>query len=82
MHAPHVVVQVPSTGEASSGNGPLTSLPEAQVGVVSVAMESVGFALVAEQACVRGEAQLGIHASGDLAAVGLQVGIQVFATDS
>lgn len=78
MHAPHVVVQVPSTGETSSGNGPLTSLPETQVGVVSVAVESVGLALVTEQACVRGESQLGIHASGNLAAVGLQVRIQVF----
>lgn len=81
MYAAHVVVQVPSTWETGSRNGPFTSLPEAKVGIVSVAMESVGFAFVAEQACVRGETQLGIHASGDLAAVGLQVGIQVFTAE-
>lgn len=43
------------------------------MGVVSVAVESVGFALVAEEACVGGETELGIHAGGDLAAVGFQV---------
>ena len=79
MHAAHVVVQVPSTRESESGNGTITSLPQAQVRVVSVAVESVGFTLVTEQACVRGETQLGFQAGGDLAAVGLQVRIQVLA---
>jgi len=73
MHAPHVVVQVPSTRESESRNGTITSLPQTQVGVVSVTMESVGFALMAEQACVGGETQLGFQAGWDLAAIGLQV---------
>lgn len=44
-----------------------------------MAMQSVGFTLVAEQTGVGREAQLGINAGGDLAAVRLQMGIQVFA---
>lgn len=82
MHTAHVVEEVPSTWESISRNGAFTSFPQAEVGVISVAVESMGFALVAEEACVRGEAQLSIHASGDLAAVGLQVGVQVFAVGS
>lgn len=49
----HVVVQVPSTGESKSGYGSLTSLEQAQVGAFTVAVHSMGFALVAEEACVR-----------------------------
>jgi hypothetical protein len=79
VHAPHVVVQVPSTRESEARNGTVTSLPQAEVGVVPVSMESVSFALVAEQACVGGETQLGFQAGGDLAAVGFQVGIQILA---
>lgn len=82
MHTPHVVVQVPSTWETVSGDGALASFPQAEMGVVAVAVESVGFALMAEQACVGGEPQLGIHAGRDLAPVGLQVGIQIFAVVS
>ena len=44
----HVVVQVPSTWESKSGHGSLASFEEAQVGVISVAVESVGFTFVAE----------------------------------
>lgn len=44
-----------------------------------MAMQSVCFALMAEQARVGRKAQLGIHAGRDLAAVGLQVRIQIFA---
>lgn len=47
--------------------------------VVAVAVEPVGLALVAEETGVGGELQLGVHAGGDLAAVGLQVRVQVFA---
>lgn len=79
MHAPHVVVQIPSTRKSESRNGTITSLPQAQVGVISVAMESVGLALMAEQACVGGETQVGFQTGRGLAAVGLQVGIQIFA---
>lgn len=79
VHAAHVVVQVPSTGESISSDGSFASVPKAEVRVVSVAMQSVGFALMAEQARVGRKAQLGIHAGRDLAAVGLQVRIQIFA---
>lgn len=46
--------------------------------VVAVAVEPVGLALVAEETGVGGELQLGVHAGGDLAAIGLQVRVQVF----
>lgn len=39
----------------------------------------MGFALVAEEASVRGETQHVVHAGGVLATVGLQVGVQVLA---
>lgn len=55
MHSPHVVVQVPSTRETVSRDGSFTSFPQAEMGVVSVAVESMGFALMTEQACVRRE---------------------------
>lgn len=78
VHPPHVVEQVPSTRESISGHGSLASFPQAEVRVVSVAMESVGLALVTEEAGIGGKPQLGIHAGGNLAPVGLQVGVQVF----
>lgn len=49
------------------------------MGAFSVAVHSVGFALVAEEACVRGETQHVVHARRVLAPVGLQVGVQVLA---
>lgn len=79
VHSSHVVEQVPSTRESKSGHGSVASFPEAEVGVVSVAVESVGLTLVTEKTGVRGETQLGSHAIRDLAAIGLQVGVQVFA---
>lgn len=79
MNTLHVVVQVPSTGEPKSRHGSLTSLEQAQMGAFSVAVHSMGFTLVAEEACVRGESQHVVHAGGVLAPVGLQVGVQVFA---
>lgn len=79
VHTSHVVEQIPPAGESVAGHRPVTTLKQAQVGVISVTVESMGFALVAEKACVRRELQLGIHAGGHLAAVGLQVGVQVFA---
>lgn len=48
------------------------------MGVVSVTVQSMGLTLVAEQACVGGELQLSIHAGGNLAAVWLQVRVQIF----
>lgn len=79
VDSPHVVVQVPSTRESKSNDGSITSFKEAQMGVISVAVESVGLTLMTEKTGVRGETQLGNHAIWDLAAVGLQVGVQVFA---
>ena len=48
VHATHVVVQVPSPWESISWNGAFTALPQAEVGIISMAMQSVGLALVAE----------------------------------
>jgi hypothetical protein len=78
VDTPHVVKKVPSAGESISGNGTVASFKEAEMRVVSMAMESMSFALVTEEACVGRELQLGIHAGGHLATVWLQVGIQIF----
>jgi hypothetical protein len=75
----HVIVEVPSPGESIAWHGTFTALPQTEVGVISVSMESVGLTLVAEEASVRREAELGINAGRGLAAVGLQVGVQVLA---
>lgn len=74
----HVVVQVPSTGESKSRNRSFTSLEQAQVGAFSVTVHSMGFALVAEEACVGGETQHVVYTGGVLAPVGFQVGVQIF----
>lgn len=74
----HVVVEVPAAGEAVAWDGTVASFEEAEVGVVAVAVEAVGFALVTEEAGVGGELELGVHAGGDLAAVGLEVRVKVF----
>lgn len=75
----HVVVEVPAAGESIARDGAVAALEEAEVRVVAMAMEAVSLALVAEETGVGGELQLGVHAGGDLAAVGLQVRVQVFA---
>lgn len=49
------------------------------MGAFPVAVHSVGFTLVAEEACVGGETQHVVQARGVLAPVGLQVGVQVLA---
>lgn len=38
MHATHVVVKVPSPWESIPGNGTFTALPQAEMGVISMAM--------------------------------------------
>lgn len=80
VDAPHVVKEVPPTGKSISGNRTVASFKKAKVRVVSMAMESMSFALVAEEACIGRELQLGIHAGRHLATVWLQVGIQIFTT--
>lgn len=75
----HVVVEVPAAGEAVARDRAVASFKEAEVGVVAVAVEAVGLALVTEETSVGGELELSVHAGRDLAAVGLQVRVQVFA---
>lgn len=48
MDPPHVVKEVPATGETISRDGTVASFKETKMGVVSVAMETVGFALMTE----------------------------------
>jgi hypothetical protein len=78
MHSPHVVKQVPAAGEAVSRNGAVASLEKAEVGVVSVAVKSMGFALMTEEASIGRELKLSIHAARGPAAVGLEMRVQVF----
>lgn len=75
----HVVKEIPAAGKAISRDGAVTTLKEAEVRVVSVAVESMGLAFMAEQASIRRKMKLSIHTAWDPAAVRLQMGIQVFA---
>ena len=79
MDSPHVVVEVPAAGETVARDGTVASFEEAEVRVVAMAVEAVGFALVTEEAGVGRELELSVHAGGDLAAVGLEVRVKVFA---
>lgn len=79
VDSPHVVVEVPAAGETVARDGTVASFEEAEVRVVAMAVEAVGFALVTEEAGVGRELELSVHAGGDLAAVGLEVRVKVFA---
>ena len=74
-----MVKKVPAPGESISGNGSFASWVEAQVWVVSVAVESMGFTLVTEEASIGGKVQVLSSTSSHLTSIWLQVGIQVFA---
>ena len=76
MDPAHVVVEIPPSREAIARDGALAGGEEAQVGVLAVTVHSVGFSLVTEEAGVRGE--VNIDTLGDLAMVGLEVGVEVF----
>lgn len=79
VDSPHVVKEIPTAGETVSWDGTVTSFKEAKVGVISVSVKSMGFALMTKQACIGREMKLSIHTARDPTAVWLQVGIQVFA---
>lgn len=49
MDSTHVVEEVPAAREAVAWYGSVTAFEEAEVGVVAVAVEPVGFAFVAEE---------------------------------
>lgn len=79
MDSLHMIVEVPPTRKSITWDRSLTSFKEAKMGIVSVAVESMGFPLVTEKAGIGREVQLLGHAGRDLASVWLQMGIQVFA---
>jgi hypothetical protein len=78
MNPLHVVKKVPPTRKSKSRNGSVASVKKAQVRVISVAVESMGFTLVAEQASIRREMQVLGRTCGNLTPIWLQVGVQVF----
>lgn len=78
MNTSHVVPEVPVAWEAAARNGTVTSLVAAKVRLVAVAVHGVGLTLVSEQAGSGRES--GILAGVNLAAVGLQVGVDKFAS--
>lgn len=79
MNPSHMVEKIPPAGKSISGNRSITTLKEAKVGVISVAMESVGFPFMSEKTRIGRKLQLGIQAGGHLATIWFQVRIQVFA---
>jgi hypothetical protein len=74
-----MVEKVPSARESISWNRSVTSFKEAQMGVVSVTVESMGFTLVPEEAGIGREMQVLSCTGSDLASIRLQMGVQVFA---
>lgn len=77
MDTLHVVKQIVSPWESIAGNAALAAGVVAQMWTVTMAMHSVGFPLVAEQAGSRRELLFGTCL--DLAPEWLQVGINVLA---
>lgn len=77
----HVVKKVPATGESKSRDGSVASFKEAEMRVVSVTVESMGFTLVAEQASIRREMQVLGRTCCNFTPIGFQVGVQVFTVD-
>lgn len=75
-----MVKKIPPAGESISGYGSLTSIKVAKIRIISVAVESMGFAFVTEKTSIGRELQLSVHTSGYLAAIWLQVRVQIFAT--
>ena len=78
MHALHVVSQVPMAWEAISGNAAVAAFICTEVGFVAVAVHSVGFTLMTEEAG-RGR-EPGVLTCYNLAPVGLQMGVDKFAS--
>lgn len=79
MHPLHVVEKVPAARESISWDRTITSFKEAQVRVISVPMKSMSLPFVAEQAGIGRKMQVLGNAGGNLAPIGLQMRIQVFA---
>lgn len=79
MDALHVVKQVPAARKSIPWDRPVTAIEQAKMRVISVAVQSMGFTLVPEKTSVRREVQFGIHTGRNLAAIRLQMGVQVFA---
>lgn len=77
MHTFHVIKQVPSPGKSIASDRAIAFRKVAQMGFFAMAMHSMSFTLMAQETRRRGE--LGFGAGRDLAAVGFEVGVQVFA---
>lgn len=75
----HMVKKVPAAGKSISRNGSLASWVETKVWVVSVAVESMGFTFMTEEASVGRKVQILSSTSSHLTSIWLQVGVQVFA---
>jgi hypothetical protein len=73
----HVVPKVPLARETAAENRSFTALVHAEERLVPMAMQAVGFALVAKEAGSGGEP--GALTSLSLASVGLQVGVNKLA---
>ena len=76
MHTLHVVEQIPSPGETIAGDRAIAFREITKVRFLAVTVHPVSFTLVAQKTSRGGE--LGLGAGGDLASVGLKVGVKVF----
>lgn len=77
VYPPHVVPEVPLPGEAVAGDRPFTALICAQIGLLTMTVHGVRLTLMTQEAGSGREAS--ILAALNLAAVGLEVGVDKFA---
>lgn len=77
VDSPHVVPEVPLSGEAMASDGALASLICAKVRLLTVSVHGMGLTLMSEKASSRRKP--GVLATLNLAAVGLEVGINKLA---
>jgi len=79
VNPPHVVSQVPLTGKSMSGKRAFAALISAEIRLLTMAMHGVGLTLMPEEAS--SGRKPGVLATLNLAAVGLQVGINELAVE-
>lgn len=76
MDSFHMVMKIPPAGESISRDGPFAGGEMAEMGILSMAMHSMCFSFMAEEASIG--RKMSIHALADLAAVWLQMRIKIF----
>lgn len=67
MDSLHVVMKVPASGKSISDNGSFATLEEAEMGILSMTVHTMGFTLMTEKTGIGGETD--VHTLRHLAVV-------------